>query len=132
MERIGRLTPIRDGAYTQWLLESDSAPTSLFEGEFKEGLYPGWPWFLEDMRPSGFLGREFAKHMAEILQVDKDPEKWSDLELLKILDRHGDNLHGNLILGDGNALKAYQESRVKVVDGRYEDWSHEVYVNLAD
>lgn len=132
VERIGQLTPVRDGERVQWLLKSDKALPVFFEGEFKNGLYPGWPWFLEDLRPSGFLGRSFGKRMAELLQVDENPEKWGDLELLNILTSHGSNLHGNLLVGDGRALEEYQRERIRNADVRYPNTSPEVYQELAD
>lgn len=131
-ERIGELTAIRDGEHTQWLLASDNAPKTFFEGEFKDGLYPGWPWFLEDLRPAGFLGRSFGQHMAELSQVDENPDNWSDLELLKILISHGSSLHGNLILGNGGAFNEYQADRIKNSSEPDKNDSPEAYEPLAD
>jgi hypothetical protein len=131
-ERIGQLTPIRDGEHTQWLLKAENAPEALLEGGFKDGLYPGWPWFLEDLRPAGFLGRSLAKHVAKLYQVDEDPEKWNDLELHQVLASHGYNLQGNLLLGEGRALDTFQEGRIKIAEGHYKDVSPEVYYDLAE
>lgn len=132
VERLGELTALHHGERTPWLLNAEKAAEALFEGEFKEGLYPGWPWFLEDLRPSGFLGRSFAKHMAQLFRVDENPEKWTDLELLQILSSHGYNLSGNLILGDGRALDKFQQHRIKIADGVYRDVTPEVYYDLAE
>jgi len=132
VEPVGQLTALHQGERTPWLLKAEKAPKTLFEGEFKEGLYPGWPWFLEDRRPSGFLGRSFAKHMAQLFRVDENPEKWTDLELLQVLSSHGYNLPGNLILGDGRALEKFQTDRMKIADGFYRDVTPEVYYDFAN
>lgn len=117
--RTGQLTPIRAGSHTQWLLTSKNALPALCSGEFKDGLYPGWPWFLEDLRPTGFLGHAFGKRMARLFQIKEKPEDWSDLELLTILTGFGANLQGNFILGDGRALEDFQDQKVKAADGYY-------------
>lgn len=72
---FGQLHPLQAGAQTRWLFAPEKAQPALMQDEFKEGLYPGWPWFLEDLRPGGFLGREFGKYMAELYSIDANPEK---------------------------------------------------------
>ena len=128
---IGRLIPIRAGSQTQWFLQADALPRALTEEEFKDGLYPGWPWFLDDLRPAGFLGRAFGKFMAEIFQIDENPEKWSDLELLKTLVNYGFNLPGNFILGDGRALSYYQKHRAEDAKSRFQNITPGSYPKLA-
>lgn len=54
--------------------------------------------------------------MAKHFQIEDKPEKWSDLELLYVLISYGDNLQGNLLLGDGRALDAYQQRRIKIAE----------------
>ncbi|MFM8831887.1 MAG: hypothetical protein ACKOHM_12895, partial [Spartobacteria bacterium] len=46
-----------------WWLESASGFPwqSLTGSEFSDSLFPGLPWFLDDLRPQGFLGRAFAR-----------------------------------------------------------------------
>ena len=130
-ERFGQLTPLRAGERIQWLLESSRAPASLLAGEFKDGLYPGWPWFLEDLRPSGFLGRAFGKRMAHLLQLKEKPDEWTDLELLSTLTGFGSNLSGHFILGDGPALADFQEHKIKTAEGYYQHTAPATYPELA-
>lgn len=61
--------------------------------------HDGLPWFLDDMRPQGFIGRTFAHDHAE-LQLGSDPRNWSDDDVLRALTLFGDDLLGNLIVGD--------------------------------
>ena len=127
VDPIGQLSPISDGDRTQWFLEAANAPAALFEGEFKGGLYPGWPWFLEDLRPAGFLGRSFGKRMATLFQFKEKPEEWSDLELLTTLTGFGGNLQGDFILGDARALEDFQDSKIKTTEGYYQNSAPSTY-----
>ena len=71
------------------------------EHEFADGVWPhGLPYPLQDMRPQGFLGRQFAKREAKALAVSANPKDWDDDAVLHILLQCGDDTSGNLILGD--------------------------------
>ena len=61
--------------------------------------HDGLPWFLDDMRPQGFMGRTFAHDHPE-LQLNNDPRYWNDDDVLRALTMFGDDLLGNLIVGD--------------------------------
>jgi hypothetical protein len=119
VDPVGQLTPIRSGTHTQWLLASKNQLPALCADAFKDGLYPGWPWFLEDLRPTGFLGRAFGKRMARLFQIKEKPEDWTDLELLTTLTGFGANLQGHFILGDGRALDEFQALKIKIAEGDY-------------
>lgn len=131
VERLGRLTPLHSGEQTQWWLKSYLAPSNLLSCEFKDGLYPGWPWFLEDLRPSGFLGRAFSKQMAQLLQLKEKPEEWTDLELLTTLTGFGSNLSGRFILGDGRALADFQKRKIETAEGYYQHTAPATYPEFA-
>lgn len=74
----------------------------------KSQLYDYLPWFVQALRPEGFLGRSFAqKHHA--LGVPGRPEDWNDQHLLTVLCRFGLDLPGNLIVGQ-DAVMAYLEA----------------------
>ncbi|MCZ2498548.1 type II toxin-antitoxin system HipA family toxin YjjJ [Xylophilus sp. Kf1] len=61
--------------------------------------HDGLPWFLADMRPQGFLGRTFANAHPDLGQGN-DPRQWSDDDVLRALVLFGDDLPGNLIVGE--------------------------------
>ncbi len=108
-QHLGTLIPLANG---EWYLETDSKIPSLFHGEFKDGLFPGWPWFLADLRPSGFLGRAFAHRMARLLDFDTNPENWTDLNVARALSMFGSNLQGNFVAGE-RALHAFQKRQIE-------------------
>ena len=59
----------------------------------------GLPTELADARPSGFLGRHFAAMHAD-LPLPARLADWSDHHILSALSRRGEDLPGNLIVGD--------------------------------
>jgi hypothetical protein len=59
----------------------------------------GLPIELADARPSGFLGRHFAATHAD-LRLPTRLADWSDHHILIAMARRGEDLTGNLIVGD--------------------------------
>ena len=73
--------------------------------EGKSQLYDYLPWFVQALRPDGFLGRAFAhKHHGAGLPIRL--EDWNDQHLLTAMCRFGLDSPGNLILGK-EAVHAY-------------------------
>jgi hypothetical protein len=71
------------------------------EQEFAQGVWPdGLPYPLQDMKPQGFLGRQFAHQESKALGVPPNPREWSDDDVLVILLSRGTDTSGNLIVGD--------------------------------
>jgi hypothetical protein len=68
--------------------------------DMEDGWFDGLPYPLEDMRPQGFLGRNFARHNASVLQVNEDPRYWSEDDTLYALALLGSDQPGCLILGE--------------------------------
>ncbi len=67
--------------------------------EFRSGLHDDLPYFLHDLRPSGFLGRAVPVLHPE-LHAPSDVRNWSGTQVVRYLGRFGWNLSGNLIVGD--------------------------------
>lgn len=84
---FARLVPLEGGAV--WVDEEDGLSMR----------HDGLPWFLDDMRPQGFMGRTFA-HAHPELQLGNDPRHWNDDDVLRALSLFGDDLPGNLIVGE--------------------------------
>jgi hypothetical protein len=84
---FARMVPLQGGAF--WVDEADGV----------SALHGGLPWFLDDMRPQGFMGRTFA-HAHPDLQLGGDPRHWSDDDVLRALALFGDDLPGNLVVGE--------------------------------
>jgi hypothetical protein len=59
----------------------------------------GLPLEIADARPAGFLGRHFAAAHAD-LRLPARLDEWSDHHILLAMARRGEDLPGNLILGE--------------------------------
>jgi len=70
------------------------------DDDMQDGWFGGLPYFLDDMRPQGFLGRHFARRYADLLQVSADPKVWSEDDTLHALNLLGSDMPGNCILGE--------------------------------
>ena len=111
---FARLYPLQSGAY--WVDEADGLSQR----------HDGLPWFLNDMRPQGFMGRTFAAAHPE-LAVGSDPAQWSDDDMLRALALFGDDLPGNLVVGEAAFARFHSlQGRASRVDSSAD------YPQLAD
>ncbi len=117
---LGTLIPLARG---EWFLQSNDKIATLFHAEFKDGLYPGWPWFLADLRPSGFLGRAFARQLAQSLSFDDHPENWSDGNVAQAISMFGTNLQGNLVVGERALDKLLNHGHTRIIRSAENDFS---------
>ena len=99
--------------------------------EMVDGWYDGLPYQLLDMRPQGFLGRHFARENAAILQVNEDPQKWSDDDAAYALSLLGSDTPGNFILGAA-AYRLWLESLQGPRPGIRDDEVEARYAELAE
>ncbi|HCE44165.1 MAG TPA: type II toxin-antitoxin system HipA family toxinoxin YjjJ [Lentisphaeria bacterium] len=115
----------------QWLLEQESPWSTLRGGEFPYGLFPDFPWFLDDLRPRGFLGRAFARKHSKLLGLSADPRDWMADDVLSALLRYGQNLQGSFIIGQ-EMLTAVQESMLGKQDMLAPASRNKAYPSMAD
>ena len=106
-EQVAALAPVfpqgssMDLAATGWPVPEES----------RDGWWDGLPYPLYDMRPQGYMGRQFARAEHRQLGVSNNPDEWGDDDILFVLSRAGYDTSGNLILGD-SAYERWQESKV--------------------
>ena len=82
-------------------------------GERGDGLYEGLPYFLDDLRPQGFLGRQIAEEMSE--QSDEfppDPRHWNTNHVGRYLVSNADDLPGNFKFGQQAHLRIRRQPEV--------------------
>lgn len=108
IEGIGAQWPLRrvdaDGAiHSLGVLHALAADEFHFEAATADfawgGLTAGLPYFLQDHRPAGFLGRAVPQRYPE-LGLPQRVVDWSDDHVLRYLTRRGTDPVGDLILGD--------------------------------
>lgn len=95
--------------------------------EFEEPLtklHDSIPWFLYDMRPQGFLGRAFA-HSRQDLRLADNPGHWTDDDILRALSLAGEDLPGNLIVGEASFRRYTQAPAQQPV-------TPDAYAGMAD
>lgn len=91
LREFGILVPVRAEGFV--LVQGDGT------GLHSEGL----PWWLNDLRPQGYLGRILAKRLSAQLGLPPRLEDWGDTQALRALIHEGDNLPGNFIVGQAAA-----------------------------
>ena len=64
------------------------------------GFADGFPFFLGEARPQGYLGRAVGRVLSSALNLPPDLRNWSDDETLIYLQAEGDDLPGDLVVGD--------------------------------
>ena len=97
-ENIAGIVPLAHGGFFVRL--EPGAPRALL-GLAGNGLYDDLPWFLDDMRPQGFIGRRIAEQLAAGPGAfPPDPRLWRSGHVLRYLLAAGDDLPGDLQCGD--------------------------------
>lgn len=117
---VGYLRPLAHGGF--YLHRLPGMPAVLL-GEGKNGLFKDLPYFLSDLAPQGFIGRQIAANMAEQAGFPNDPKQWNVEHIGQYLTSNGDDLPGNLKLG----AQAHLRLRRKPFAFTAED-----YPNLAE
>lgn len=101
--RMALLRPLLHGGF--YLEASAGMPTVLL-GERGDGLYDGLPWFLDDLRPQGFLGCQIAEVLSrQSPDFPSDPRNWGTEQIGRYLIANGDDLPGNFKFGPQAGLR---------------------------
>lgn len=127
-QRVGHLVALES---RQWCLLQEEPWDSLVGGQFNLGLYPDLPWFLDDLRPQGFLGRAFARRYGHELGASANPRDWSSDAVVLALLRYGHDLQGAFVLGDA-MLSVVQGRLVAGVTGIPETRCSALYPERAE
>lgn len=118
-------------AADQWLVAPTGiTPAWMNLGTLQDiaGVYPNFPWFLDNLRPAGFLGRTWVRAHAGAMGWPEDLTQWTDEQVVAAASEAPWDWRGNLGLevlrdGDEPALPsatrfgAYAERARAVLDG---------------
>jgi hypothetical protein len=80
------------------------------EREYKDGIFKGLPFFLQELRPQGYLGRAIARAVAPRLGVAQDIRLWNDDDAMSYFLTDGSDLPGDLVIGDHAFERAVRAS----------------------
>ncbi|MBL0174948.1 MAG: type II toxin-antitoxin system HipA family toxin YjjJ [Ignavibacteria bacterium] len=114
---LGILRRLRDGRF---LVQSEADERWLL-GDAGDGLFPGLPYFLDDLRPSGYLGRTIARRLAASHGYPNDARMWNETQLGRWLLDFGEDAPGDLLLGAGACGRAQRYAGF-VIDDRERDF----------
>lgn len=81
----------------------------------REGFFPSLPFYLQQMRPEGFLGRALVKSLASDLGLPADLRSWNEDHVLSFLVRRGEDMSGNWIIGRAS-LERFMRTKVVPVN----------------
>lgn len=101
----GRLMALHGGWHLEWASPA-MRPDWADRVHDHAGYCDGLPFFLADLRPQGFLGRAIARRLPGSIGLPQDPRDWSHDQTLFYLREWGDDLPGNLTLGEGPTQRA--------------------------
>ena len=114
--RYGVLRPVWERGY--WWESSSPMPSELFLG---------LPWFIQDLRPEGFVGQAFVHRTAPELGLPIRLADWNDEDVLVALSRRGEECMGDLLVGDESLERYLRHTRAPLAVIR----SPEEYAVLA-
>lgn len=117
IRQLGTLIPVRPEGFV--MLQSDG----------KTLHSDSLPWWLFDMRPQGYLGRNYAARHAATLGLPNQLNDWDDTHTLRALLVHGHDAIGNLLLGDA-ARDAFLAA--ELTQPIRQDEKPVAYIQLAD
>jgi hypothetical protein len=117
---------IRPLAPSGFLVEPVTGMPQVLLGANGTGLYDDLPYFLNDLAPQGFLGRQIAAELAgQSADFPSDPRDWNTNHIGRYLISNGDDLPGNLKLGD-QALFRLRRKPVVTTEADYPELADSV------
>lgn len=118
---VADIRPLIHGGF---FVEQYPGMPSVLLGERKNGLYDDLPYFLDDLRPQGFLGRQIAEKLASQSEnFPSDPRNWNANHVGHYLISNGDDLPGNFKFGQQAHLRIRRKPIITAPDN---------YSELAD
>jgi len=100
---VAQIRPLAHGGF---FVQPYTGMPPVLLGDGKDGLYDDLPYFLDDLRPQGFLGRQIAAEMSEVSpEFPSDPRWWTTDHVGRYLISNGDDLPGNFKFGQQAHLR---------------------------
>ncbi len=97
---------IRPLAHGGFFVEPATGMPAVLLGESGNGLYEDLPYFLSDLSPQGFLGRQIAEELSsKSNDFPNDPRSWNANHIGRYLVSNGDDLPGNFKFGEQAILR---------------------------
>lgn len=85
----------------KWRIKwADTSPEWAQKFSDQYGIWDGFPFFLGDLKPQGFLGRAIAQNLGSYLGLPENITQWSDDHTIQFLQAAGGDLPGSILIGD--------------------------------
>ena len=111
---IARVRPLAHGGY--YVQPLPGMPPVLL-GEGRDGFYDDLPYFLQDLGPQGFIGRQIAADLSSRSDFfPQDPKDWNIEHIGRYLVSNGDDLPGNFQFGEQSVIRVRHRPIVSTVD----------------
>jgi len=100
---VAHIRPLVTGGF---YVEPSAGASQLLLGLSRDGMYDDLPYYLQDIGPQGFLGRQIAKEMhAQFQEFPSDPKWWTTDHVGRYLVSNGEDLPGNFKFGEQALLR---------------------------
>ena len=100
---VAYLRPLSPRGY---FIDPLDAASPLLSGCNGTGVFYDLPYYLQGLRPEGFIGRQIARGLTErFSEFSADPRRWHTDHLGRFLVSNGDDLPGNIQLGQAGSLR---------------------------
>jgi hypothetical protein len=110
---------VRPLAPSGFFVEPATGMPQVLLGQSGSGMYQDLPYFLSDLCPQGFLGRQIAEDLAsQSGDFPSDPRNWNANHIGRYLISNGDDLPGNFKFGE-QALSRVRRRPVVTTEEAY-------------
>lgn len=123
VQTFGMLTVLHADEY---LFTPESAETARrFPRGWIRAHYEGIPWFLQDVRPQGYLGRTLAQSLfldrgdvgasVSLQGLPEHVHQWNDAQVLRVISRAGNDPPGCFVVSDASADRIVREREARSI-----------------
>ncbi|MCC4615427.1 type II toxin-antitoxin system HipA family toxin YjjJ [Xanthomonas campestris pv. asclepiadis] len=119
---LGQLLALHNDHFFVELLQGNPV---LLHPPLDTGIFESLPWFIDDQRPQGFLGRNLAHRVAGPLRLPDNLAQWSPSDNLVAMLSDGHDQLGDLLIGEralALALEAIEQPGYIDLQARPEEY----------
>ncbi|MEA9491169.1 type II toxin-antitoxin system HipA family toxin YjjJ [Xanthomonas campestris] len=119
---LGQLLALHNDHFFVELLQDNPV---LLRSPLDTGVFASLPWFVDDQRPQGFLGRNLAHRISAPLRLPDNLALWSPRDNLVAMLSVGHDQPGDLLIGEralALALAAIEQPEVIATQARTEEY----------
>ncbi len=108
--KVAEIRPLTHGGY---FVECMPNSPAMLKGESGSGYFADLPYYLQDLKPQGFMGRQIAQELAgRSSDFPRDPRDWKTIHIGKYLVANGDDLPGNMIVGEAGIYRLRRNPQI--------------------